>query len=66
MDTVEKRDFDLTDCQFTIVEASKHLRISRSFLYSLIANKKIRPIKLGKRTLVPGVEIRRFMQTLRQ
>ena len=60
----ESRTFDLADCQFTIPEAADHLRVSRSYLYELIAEKKIRPIKLGKRTLIQGPELRRFMKSL--
>ena len=60
----ESRTFDLSDCQFTVAEAAAHLRVSRSYLYELISEKKIKPVKLGKRTLVQGAELRRFMQTL--
>ena len=49
-DQNESRAFDLTDCQFTTAEAATHLRVSRSYLYELIAAKKIKPVKLGKRT----------------
>lgn len=60
----EPRQFDLTDCQFTISEAADHLRVSRSYLYELIGKKKIRPIKIGKRTLLQGGELKRFMEAL--
>jgi excisionase family DNA binding protein len=63
-DQNESRTFPLEDCQFTTTETAAHLRVSRSYLYELIADKKIRPIKIGKRTLVQGVEIRRFMRSL--
>lgn len=64
MNTDSSRVFDITDCQFTITEAADHLRVSRSYLYELIGEKKIKPVKLGKRTLVQGTELRRFMRTL--
>jgi len=60
----ESRNFDITDCQFTITEAATHLRVSRSYVYELIAEKKIRPVKLGKRTLIQGGELRKFMSSL--
>ena len=60
----ESRTFDLADHQFTTIEAAAHLRVSRSYLYELIADKKIRPIKIGKRTIIQGTEIRRFMRSL--
>ena len=63
-DQKDARTFDLDDCQFTILEAADHLRVSRSYLYELIANEKIRPIKLGKRTLIQGGELKRFMKSL--
>lgn len=60
----ESRTFDITQCQFTVAEAADHLRVSRSYVYELIAEKKIRPVKLGKRTLVQGAELYRFMRSL--
>ena len=61
----ESRQFDITDCQFTVAEAAAHLRISKSFLYELIGQGKIRSVKIGdKKTIIQGVEIRRFMKSL--
>ena len=60
----ESRTFDLADCQFTIPEAADHLRVSRSYVYELIGENKLRPIKLGKRTLIQGGELKRFMKSL--
>ena len=54
--------FDIADCQFTIVEAAKHLKISRSYLYQLISYNKIKIAELGSRTIIPGVEVRRFVK----
>jgi excisionase family DNA binding protein len=56
--------FDICDCQFTVKEAASHLKISRSFLYQLIRDKQIKTAKLGTRTIVPGVEVQRFVQAL--
>ena len=56
--------FDIADCQFTIPETAKHLKISRSYLYQLIAAKQIRVAKLGSRTVVPGTEVRRFVRAM--
>ena len=64
MTTNSVRTFDLADCQFTTTEAAAHLRVSRSYLYELIAAKKLKAVKLGKRTLVQGTELRRFMKSL--
>jgi excisionase family DNA binding protein len=46
---------------FSVPEAALHLRISRAFLYQLIANKSIKPFKLGARSLITGREISRFI-----
>ena len=56
--------FDIRDCQFTIIEAAKHLKVSRSYLYQLIGAKKIKITKLGTRTIVPGVEVQRFVKAI--
>jgi excisionase family DNA binding protein len=62
---VESWQFDIEDCQFTVDEAARHLRISKSFLYELIAQKKISSVKIGdKKTIIQGTEIRRFMRSL--
>lgn len=60
----QSRIFDIADCQFTVNEAANHLRVSRAYLYQLIAARKIKPVKLGKRTLIQGGELRRFMHAL--
>ena len=46
---------------FSISEAGDHLRVSRSFVYKLIADKQLRPIKMGTRTLITGEEITRLI-----
>jgi excisionase family DNA binding protein len=61
---METTHFDIEDCQFTVPEAAKHLRISRSSFYKLIAAKQIKVAKLGSRTVVPGAEVRRFVRAV--
>ena len=56
--------FALADCQFTIPETCKHLKISRSYLYELFRTKQIKKKKLGSRTIVPGAEIQRFVKVV--
>jgi excisionase family DNA binding protein len=46
---------------FTVPEAAAHLRISRGFLYALISERKIKPVKIGTRTLFAGTELARFI-----
>jgi excisionase family DNA binding protein len=52
-----ERRVDFKHQLFSIAEAAQHLRISRSFLYKLIAAVSIKPAKLGQRTLITGAEI---------
>ena len=59
-----QRSFTLEDSQLTVAETATHLRISRAYLYKLIEAKKIKPVKIGKRTLIQGAEIKRFMASL--
>lgn len=54
--------YSLAEQQFTVIEAAKHLKISRAYFYKLVAAKKIRVAKLGTRTIVPGPEVLRFLQ----
>lgn len=61
---VEIRQFALEECQFSIPQTAKHLGVSRSFVYGLIGTKKLRTVHLGKRVLIQGREIARFMRSL--
>ena len=46
---------------FTINEAAQYLRISRALLYQLIREGRIKPVKIGTRTIVRGAELERFL-----
>jgi excisionase family DNA binding protein len=46
---------------FTVGEAADYLRISRALLYRLIGQGRIKPTKIGKRTIVRAAEIERFL-----
>jgi excisionase family DNA binding protein len=46
---------------FTISEAADYLRISRALLYRLVRQGDIRTTKIGKRTIVRGGELERFL-----
>lgn len=56
--------FNIEDCNFTIIEAARHIKVSRSFFYQLIRDKQIKTAKLGSRTIVPGAEVHRFVKSL--
>ncbi len=54
-------DIDFKDRLFSVIEAADHLRISRAYLYQLMSQKRLRPVKFGKRTVFKGSELRRFV-----
>jgi excisionase family DNA binding protein len=56
--------FDIADHIFSVAEAATHLRISKSYLYELAEAKKIKITKQGKRSMVKGGEVRRYIQSL--
>jgi excisionase family DNA binding protein len=53
---------DFQHKKFSIQEAADHLRISRAFVWKLIAQKRLRPLKIGARTILTGAEIERFLR----
>jgi len=63
MTTVETK-FDISDHVFCVAEAAAHLRISKSYLYELVEAKKIKLAKIGKRSMVKGTELRRYIHSL--
>jgi excisionase family DNA binding protein len=46
---------------FTVCEAADYLRISRALVYKLIRQGRIQTVKIGKRTIVRGAELERFL-----
>jgi len=50
---------------YTIKETAELLRISRATLFRLMAEGKIIPLKLGKRSLFTEEEIVRFIKSLK-
>jgi len=64
MEEAKQLSFDITDHIFSVAEAAVHLRISKSYLYELAEAKKIKITKQGKRSLVKGAELRRYINSL--
>jgi len=56
--------FDIEDHVFSVDDAATHLRISKSYLYELVAAKKLTLTKIGKRSIVKGAELARFVKSL--
>lgn len=46
----------------TIKEAMKYLKIGRTTLYKLIKEGKIKPVKIGKRTLIDKADLDRLIE----
>lgn len=46
---------------FSIEDAAKRISVGRSTIYELIGEKAIRTIHVGRRTLIPESELRRFI-----
>lgn len=51
---------------FTVVEACHAARCGRTSLYQAIRNGKLRAVKRGRRTLVLGDDLRRWVSGLPQ
>jgi len=48
---------------YDMQETCGHLRLSRAYIYRLFRDRKLTPKKNGKRTLVAGAELLRFMSS---
>ncbi|HOD34327.1 MAG TPA: helix-turn-helix domain-containing protein [Syntrophales bacterium] len=51
---------------YTVEETRQALKISRGTLYALIKGKKIKPVKLGGRTLFTETELANFIERLKK
>lgn len=49
----------------TIKEAHEYLNIGKTKFYALIKEGKIKPVKIGKRTLVDPEDLRKFIEWLK-
>jgi len=51
---------------YNIRDTMRLLNLGRSTLYGLIKDGKIKPLKVGRKTLIEGAEIERFVRLLRE
>ena len=51
---------------YDVRDTMRLLNLGRSTLYSLIKDGKIKPLKVGRKTLIEGAEIERFVHALRE
>ena len=49
----------------SVEDACKRLSISRSFFYLLVKRGELRPIKLGRRTLIPDSDLSQLLGSAR-
>lgn len=49
---------------YTVEQAAAHLGIGRAFVFELIRQRKLKSVKLGRRRLVPGPILERFVADL--
>jgi excisionase family DNA binding protein len=42
----------------------QHLSVGRTKLYELIKTKKLKPLKIGKKTIFPAAELAGFLSSL--
>lgn len=56
--------FPIEASMFSILEASAFLQLSRSRVYELIASRELKTVMVGRRRLVPGTAIQKFIHAL--
>ena len=61
---MKTRSIDFRHQLFSIREAAVHLRVSRSMIYRLTAAGKLKPTKLGRRTIISGDQIEQLLAEL--
>ncbi|MDD5007485.1 MAG: helix-turn-helix domain-containing protein [Syntrophorhabdaceae bacterium] len=52
------------DKLFTIIETAQILKLSRTKIFGLIKDGRLRPVKIDKRTLFKESELNRFIKSL--
>lgn len=59
---MKRKDEDTESPLLTVEEAARYLRISRPMMYRLLQQKRIRPVKIGTRTLLDKKDLDRFIE----
>lgn len=58
---MDKQDVELHSFAYTIKNSALRLQVSESMVWKLIADGRLRKIKIGRRTLISGAEIARLL-----
>jgi excisionase family DNA binding protein len=53
-----------TPANFSVKHAATRIGVGRSTVYQFIAEKRLRKVKLGHKTLIPAVDIERLIKAL--
>lgn len=63
IDKQKRTDYNpfMSEGLMTVKEALDHLKIGRTKLYDLISEKKLRTVKIGKRTLFDPEDVKKFV-----
>ncbi len=57
--------YNFTKATYSVAETMAHLSVGRTKLYDLVKAKKLKPIKIGKKTIFPATELAGFLSTLK-
>jgi len=57
---------DFMEKLYTIKEVAEMLRVSKPTVYRMMSDGKLKPLKLGKRTLFEESELNRFIEELKK
>lgn len=64
MQAQEAKQSDVTPVVYTVDEAARALRISRSVIFELIRSDQLHTVKLGRRRLVPVKALHEFVEAI--
>jgi len=56
---------NLTKANYSVPETMAQLCVGRTKLYELIKTKKLKPVKIGKKTIFPAAELASFLSDLK-
>jgi len=64
MQAQEAKHSNVTPVVYTVDEAARALRISRSVIFELIRSDQLHTVKLGRRRLVPVKSLHEFVEAI--
>lgn len=64
MQAQEAKESDVTAVLYTVDEAARALRLSRSVIYELIRSDQLHTVKVGRRRLVPVAALSAYVEAI--